>query len=85
MSQRGLKACQGGLRASQGDLRASQRGRMDIRTNVRSFSPFYRTLSPLGAAAQKGEQSPKIYHLLSPSNLSYPVLLLGWHITHPSP
>ena len=26
---------------------------MDGRTDVRNFSPFYRTLSPVGAAAQK--------------------------------
>ena len=29
-------------------------GRMDGRTDGRNFSPFYKTLSPVGAAAQKG-------------------------------
>ena len=28
-------------------------GRTDRRTDVRNFSPFYRTSSPVGAAAQK--------------------------------
>ena len=34
-------------------LRASQGGRMNEQMDKQSFSPFYRTLSPLGAAAQK--------------------------------
>ena len=31
-------------------------GRTDKRTNGRKISPFYRTLSPIGAAAQKGRK-----------------------------
>ena len=31
-------------------------GHTDVRTDVRNFSPFYRTLSPVGAAAQKAEK-----------------------------
>ena len=34
---------------------------------------------------ERGEQSPGIYHLLSLSDLSYPVPLLGWYIPHPLP
>ena len=40
------------VRASQKGLRASHGGgRMDVHTDGQDFSPFYRTLSPLGAAA----------------------------------
>ena len=60
-SWKGLRANQKGLRASQKGLRASQGGTYvctDVWTNrwtyVQNFSPFYKTLSPLGAAAQKG-------------------------------
>ena len=54
-----LRACQRGLRACQRGLRACQEGgggtdvRTDGRTYIRNFSPFYRTSSPVGAAAQK--------------------------------
>ena len=34
---------------------------------------------------KKGEQSPEIYYMLGPSDLSYPNLLMGWYITHQSP
>ena len=34
-------------------------GRMDGRTNGRKISPFYRTSSPIGAAAQKGKKRHK--------------------------
>ena len=53
-SQQGLSARKRGLGASQQSLRASQRGadgRADGRTDVQNFSPFYWTLSPVGAAA----------------------------------
>ena len=54
---RGLRTSGRGLRASRQGLRASQRGggwtggRTDGRTDGRNFSPFYRTSSPVGAAA----------------------------------
>ena len=50
-SQRGLRACQGGLRASQGGTDGRTDGRMDGRMDGQNFFPFYRTLSPVGAAA----------------------------------
>ena len=54
--QRGLRACQRGLRAYQRGLRACQEARWgDVRTDGQNFFPFYRTLSPVGAAAQKGK------------------------------
>ena len=34
---------------------------------------------------ERGEQLPGIYHLLRLSDLPYPVSLLGWYITQPSP
>ena len=58
--QRGLRACQRGLRTCQRGLKAclegqeGQEGGTDVRTYIRNFSPFYRTLSPVRAAAQKG-------------------------------
>ena len=51
-SWKGLRASWRGLRASQRCLRASQRG-MDRWTNKQNFSPFYRSLSLFGVAAQK--------------------------------
>ena len=33
---------------------------------------------------QRGKQSPIIYHLISSSDLPYPVPLLGWCINHTS-
>ena len=55
--QRGPRACQWGLRAYHRDLRACQSGLracLDGRTyKYRNFSPFYRTLSSVGAAVQK--------------------------------
>ena len=65
--QPGLKPSQPGLRPSQPDLRPSQpgwprmgNGRMDGRTYLGKISPFYKTLSPIGAAAllPKGISSP---------------------------
>ena len=61
-SLRGLKACQRGMRACQRGLRACQMGQRaceeaqegDGRMDGRCFSPFYSTLSPVVAAAQKG-------------------------------
>ena len=47
-SQRALKASQKALQASQKALKAHGKW-----TNGQNFSPFYRTLSPTGAAAQK--------------------------------
>ena len=55
-SQRGLKACQsllGGLRRGGGRMYGCTDGFTDKHTDVRNFSPFYRTLFPVGAAAQK--------------------------------
>ena len=37
----------------EGPEEAGGGGRTDVRTDVRNFSPFYRTSSPVGAAAQK--------------------------------
>ena len=37
-------------------------GRTDRHTDGQNFSPFYRTLSPDGAAAQKGGQKPTERH-----------------------
>ena len=48
----GLPEGSGGLTGGGGDRHTD--GRTDGRTDVRNFSPFYRTLSPVGAAAQKG-------------------------------
>ena len=69
--KRDLRACQMGLRACQRDLRASQEaqgGWMDQHTDGRTdgwtFSPFYRTLSPVGAAAQKALHRTKIHDVL---------------------
>ena len=39
------------------------------------FRPFH---------GQRGKQSPIIYHLISSSDLPYPVPLLGWYINHTS-
>ena len=39
-------------------------GRTDVRTYGRNFSPFYRTLSPVGAAAQKLLHRTKIHDVL---------------------
>ena len=59
-SQPGLRPSQPGLNPSQPGLRPSQlslkpeggtNGRTDGRTNKQKISPFYRTLSPIGAAA----------------------------------
>ena len=50
-------ASQEDLRASHYGLRASQRGadrRADGRMDEQNFSPFYRILSTVGVAAQKG-------------------------------
>ena len=41
-------------------------GRMDKRTDGRKISPFYRTLSPIGAAAQKSPHSTGLCLLLEP-------------------
>ena len=55
--QRGLRACQRGLRACQEDQGGDGRtdGWTDGRTEGQNFSPFYRTSSPVGAAAQKAK------------------------------
>ena len=61
-TQAGLRATQAGLRATQAGFRGGD-GRMDGRmgklmdgwTDGWKICPFYRTLSPIGAAAQKGK------------------------------
>ena len=52
-SQPGLSPSQPGLRPSQLSLKpeGGTNGRTDGRTNKQKISPFYRTLSPIGAAA----------------------------------
>ena len=73
-SQPGLRPSQPGLNPSQPGLRPSQlslkpeggtNGRTDGRTNKQKISPFYRTLSPIGAAAQKGGET-QINLILAP-------------------
>ena len=51
--QPGLRPSQPGLRPSQLSLKpeGGTNGRTDGRTNKQKISPFYRTLSPIGAAA----------------------------------
>ena len=59
-SQEGPRASQRGLRASLGVLRASPGGGWTYgRTDGRKISPFYRTSSPIRAAAQK-----KMLHMI---------------------
>ena len=54
----GLRACQRGLMVSQED----QGGNVwtDVRMDIWNFSPFHRTLSPVGAAAQKASLNQKV-------------------------
>ena len=63
--QPGLRPSQPGLRPSQSCLKpeawlAGWLGLRSGRTNVWKISPFYRTLSPIGAAAQKPSKGLKI-------------------------
>ena len=58
MASQGLARASLGLAwASLGLAQAS--GGADGRTNGRNFSPFYRTLSPIEAAAQKGNMKKR--------------------------
>ena len=41
---------------------------MDAQTDIPNFSPFYRALPPVGAAAQKGQRHPYMILRLTTKN-----------------
>ena len=71
-----LEGSEGQLVGSEGQLVGSEGqprgdGRTDGRTNGRKISPFYRTSSPTGTAAQKERQDYIDYIGRSPLNVAY--------------